>query len=101
MYLVDNKDLKIEEKWDVFIKTPTKNQWTLKDVKYILSAKKNMISIGRLDSTSYAIEFEKSSWKILEGAMVVARGTKSETLYTTAGCMNIAVVAESASNSSL
>ena len=37
----------------------------------------------------------------MKGAMVVARGTKSRTLYTTAGCMNIAAVAESASNSSL
>ena len=37
----------------------------------------------------------------MKGATVVARGSKSGTLYTTAGCMNIAVVAESASNSSL
>ena len=46
-------------------------------------------------------EFGKSSWKIGKGAMVVARGTKSRTLYTTTGCMNISTVAESASNSSL
>ena len=32
---------------------------------------------------------------------MVARGSKSRTLYTTAGCMNIAAAAESASNSSL
>ena len=37
----------------------------------------------------------------MKGATVVARGSKSGTLYTTAGCMNIAVVALSASNSSL
>ena len=37
----------------------------------------------------------------MKGATVVARGSKSGTLYTTAGCMNIAAVAESASNSSL
>ena len=37
----------------------------------------------------------------MNGAMVVARGTKSGTLYTTAGCRNVAAVAESASNSSL
>ena len=37
----------------------------------------------------------------MKGTMVVARGLKSGTLYTTAGCMNIAAVAESASNSSL
>ena len=34
-------------------------------------------------------------------ALVVARDTKSEILYTTAGCMNMAVVAENSSNSSL
>ena len=33
--------------------------------------------------------------------MVVACDTKSGTLHTTAGCMNMAYVAESASNSSL
>ena len=33
--------------------------------------------------------------------MVVARGTKSGTLYTTAGCINMAVVAEGASGSCL
>ena len=37
----------------------------------------------------------------MKGATVVARGSKSGTLYTTAGCMNIADVVESASNSSL
>ena len=101
MYLVDNKDLEIKEKGDVCIKTPAGNQWTLKDVKYIPCLKKNLISIGQLDSTCYATKLGKSSWKIMKGATVVARGSKSGTLYTTTGCMNIAAVAESASNSSL
>ena len=72
-----------------------KNQWTLKDVRDTPNLKKNLISIGQLDSTGYATELRKSSWKIMKGAMVVARGTKSGTLYTTAGFMNIAAVAES------
>ena len=37
----------------------------------------------------------------MKGATVVARGSKSGILYSTAGCMNIAAAAESASNSSL
>ena len=90
--LANNKDLKIEGKEDVYIKTPAGNQWTLKDVKYIPSLKKNLISIGQLDNTGYATKFEKSSWKIVKGAMVVARGTKSGTLYTTVGCMDMAVL---------
>ena len=47
--------------------------------------KKNLISVGQLDNTGYATEFGKGSWKIVKGAMVVARGTKSGTLYTIAG----------------
>ena len=61
MYLANNKDLKIEVKGDVCIKTPAENEWTLKDVRYIPSLKKNLISIGQLDSTGYATKFGKSS----------------------------------------
>ena len=98
MYLADNKDLEIKGKGDVCIKTPVGNEWTLKDVRYIPGLKRNLISIGQLDSTGYATKLGNSSWKIKKGAMVVARGSKSGTLYTTAGCMNITAVAESASN---
>ena len=101
VYLADNKTLEIEGKGDVSIQTPAGNQWTLQDVRYIPGLKKNLISIGQLDSTGYAAEFGKSSWKIVKGAMVVARGTKSGTLYTTAECINMTAAAESASNSSL
>ena len=61
----------------------------------------NLISVGQLDSTGYATEFGKVSWKIMKGAMVVSRGTKSGTLYTTAGCINMTVVAEGAFGSCL
>ena len=101
VYLTNNKDLKIEGKRDVCIKTSVENQCTLKNVKYIHSLKKNLITIGQLDSIGYATKFGKSLWKIVKSAMEVARGTKSGTLYTTAGCMNRAAVAESASNSSI
>ncbi|XP_047266000.1 uncharacterized protein LOC124897246 [Capsicum annuum] len=47
VYLADNKPLEIKEKGDVCIKTPAGNQWTLEDVRYIPSLKKNLISVGR------------------------------------------------------
>ena len=93
--------MEIERKGNVCIKTPAKNRWTLKNVRYIPSFKKNQISVSQLDITGYATEFEKSLWKILKCAMVVARGIKSRTLYTTLGCMNMVAVAEGTSNSSL
>ena len=79
VYLANNKDLEIKEKGDVCIKTPIGNHWTLKDVRYILGLKNNLVSIGQWDSIGYATEFGKSSWKIVKGAMVVARGIKSGT----------------------
>ena len=78
-----------------------RKSWTLKDIKYITGFKNNLISIGKLDSIGYATKFGKNSWKIVKGAIVVARGTKFGTSYTTARCINMVVVAESASNSSL
>ena len=75
VYLADNKALEIEGKGDVCIKTTSGNQWTLKDVRYIPGIKKNLISVGQLDSTGYAAEFGKGSWKIVKGAMIGARGT--------------------------
>ena len=60
-----------------------------------------MIFVGQLDSTGYATEFGKGSWKIVKGDMVVARGTKFGTLYTTAGCINMAAVVEDVSGSCL
>ena len=61
VYLADNKALEIEENGDVCIKTTSGNQWTLEDVKYIPGPKKNLISVGQLDSTGYAAEFGKGS----------------------------------------
>ena len=45
VYLVDNKALDIERKGDVCIKTTSRNQWTLENVRYILGLKKNLISV--------------------------------------------------------
>ena len=49
----------------------------------------------------YATVFGKGSYKIVKGAIAVARGTKFGTLQTTAGCINMAAIAEGASGSFL
>ncbi|KAH9613471.1 hypothetical protein KSS87_004680 [Heliosperma pusillum] len=71
---------------DVKILTPTGGRWELTDVMFIPKLKKKLISVGKLDEAVYKVVFEGSSWKIVKEAMVVDRGTKSGTLYTTAGC---------------
>ena len=61
VYLADNKALEIEGKGDVCIKTTSGNWWTLEDVRYIPWIKKNLMSVGQLDSTGYETEFGKGS----------------------------------------
>ena len=51
-----------------------------------------------VDNIGYAVEFEKSSGKIVKGAMVVAHHTNYRTLYTTAGFINMVAIAESVSS---
>ena len=70
-------------------------------MSHIPGIKKNLISVGQLDSTGYAVVFGKGWWKIVNGAMVVACGTKSGTMYSTTWCINMAVVAKGASGSCL
>ncbi|PKA59146.1 Retrovirus-related Pol polyprotein from transposon TNT 1-94 [Apostasia shenzhenica] len=65
--------LEIAEKGDVQIRTWNGSIWRLHDVRYIPGLKRNLISIGQLDSIRYITIFENSSWRIVKGAMVVAK----------------------------
>jgi transposase InsO family protein len=101
VYLADNKALEITGRGDVTIQTSEGGKWKLQDVRYIPNLKKNLISVGQLDSAGYKTVFGESSWKIVKGAMVIARGTKSGTLYTTSESRNVVAVTDSTSRSSL
>jgi hypothetical protein len=81
--LASDKPLEIKGKGDVHIKSSDGYRWILFDVRYILGLKKNLISMGQLDSEGYRIIFEEDSLMILKGAMVITRGTKTGTLYLT------------------
>ncbi|BBH07646.1 Toll-Interleukin-Resistance domain family protein [Prunus dulcis] len=65
-----------------------------KDVRHIPDLRKNLISVGQLASEGYTTIFHGDDWKISKGAMMVARGKKSGTLYMTAGARcSIAIAA--------
>lgn len=59
--------------------------WELKDVRHIPDLRKNLISVGQLANEGHTAIFHCDEWKISKGAMVIARGKKSGTLYQTAG----------------
>uniref|UniRef100_A0A803LL22 Retrovirus-related Pol polyprotein from transposon TNT 1-94-like beta-barrel domain-containing protein n=1 Tax=Chenopodium quinoa TaxID=63459 RepID=A0A803LL22_CHEQI len=79
VYLADDEPLEILGKGDVMIKTSSGSSWKLEDVRYIPKLRKNLISVGQLDSSGYRTMFGEGTWKVSKGAMVVARGTKTGT----------------------
>ncbi|KAL2228217.1 UNVERIFIED_CONTAM: Retrovirus-related Pol polyprotein from transposon TNT 1-94 [Sesamum indicum] len=85
VYLADNKPLKIVGKGDVRIKSTNESCWTLHDVGHIPGLKRNLISVGQLDSDGFHTTFGDAKWKISRGAMTLARGLKSGTLYMAGG----------------
>uniref|UniRef100_A0A803LIT3 Retrovirus-related Pol polyprotein from transposon TNT 1-94-like beta-barrel domain-containing protein n=1 Tax=Chenopodium quinoa TaxID=63459 RepID=A0A803LIT3_CHEQI len=57
LYLVDDEPLDIMGKEDVMIKTSSGSSWKLKDVRYIPKLRKNLISMGQLDSSDFRTMF--------------------------------------------
>ncbi|GKD64712.1 hypothetical protein Tco_1306820, partial [Tanacetum coccineum] len=55
--------------------------WTLKDVRYIPSPKRRLISVGQLDEEGYHVGFRDQQWKVTKGSLVVAHENKRESLY--------------------
>lgn len=53
----------------------------LTNVWYVPDLKKNLISLGALDSKGYRITLEGGALKVLNGAMVVMEGTRHNNLY--------------------
>ena len=79
--LVDNKVLDITGIGDVVLTTSLGAKWTLKNVRYIPTLKRMLISVGQLDDEGSRVEFGNQQWKVSKGSMVVARGKKRGSLY--------------------
>ncbi|GKC80068.1 retrovirus-related pol polyprotein from transposon TNT 1-94, partial [Tanacetum coccineum] len=79
--LVDDMTLDITSVGDVVLKTSFGTSWTLKDVRYIPSLKRRLISVRQLDEEVYHVGLGDQQWKVTKGSLVVARGNKRGSLY--------------------
>ncbi|GJV18876.1 retrovirus-related pol polyprotein from transposon TNT 1-94 [Tanacetum coccineum] len=79
--LADDKTLDIASVGDVVLKTYFGTSWTLKDVRYIPSLKRRLISVGQLDKEGYHVGFGEQQWKVTKGSLVVVHGNKRGSLY--------------------
>uniref|UniRef100_A0A2N9EY29 CCHC-type domain-containing protein n=1 Tax=Fagus sylvatica TaxID=28930 RepID=A0A2N9EY29_FAGSY len=101
VYLADDKALDVVGMGDVRITLPNGSIWLLQKVRHVPELKRNLISIGQLDIEGHAILFVGGTWKITKGAMVVARGKKTSTLYMITSPRDTIAVAEAGTNTNL
>ena len=80
VYLADGSALDVLGRGEVHIKTNL-GLWILKDVRYILGLSRQLISVSQLDKEGYHAIFANNSWKIAKGIRIVAKGSKTGTLY--------------------
>lgn len=57
----------------------------LSEVRYISDIKRNLISLGTLDSSGYTFKAEDGVLKIQKGSLVIMKGFKKNSLYTLQG----------------
>ncbi|KAE8711123.1 hypothetical protein F3Y22_tig00110303pilonHSYRG00264 [Hibiscus syriacus] len=94
VHLADDETLKIVGKGDIRLKLPNQTTWKLTGVRHIPGLKRNLNSVGQLDGEGYSTTFSGCEWKITKGALVIARGKKTGTLYITSNLENIIAVAD-------
>jgi hypothetical protein len=81
--LADGQPIDIMGIGDVQIKTMNRSIWNLQNVRHVPGLKKKLISVRQLDDSGHSILFSGGMWKVSKGAMVLARGKKTGTLYIT------------------
>uniref|UniRef100_A0A2N9EUG1 Retrovirus-related Pol polyprotein from transposon TNT 1-94 n=1 Tax=Fagus sylvatica TaxID=28930 RepID=A0A2N9EUG1_FAGSY len=101
VYLADDEALDVVGMGDVRITLPNGSVWLLQKVRHVPELKRNLISVGQLDTEGHAILFVGGTWKITKGAMVVARGKKTGTLYMTTSPRDTIAVAEAGADTNL
>ena len=72
--------------------------FTLHDVRHVPLLTKNLVNAGQLDDDArYTCTFADCSWKISKGALQIARGLKTSTLYVlhvSKFCNNVICIAK-------
>jgi hypothetical protein len=79
--LGDDEPCQIVAMGKVQIKKKNGNQWLLKEVRHIPDPRRNLISIGLLESEGYISKFIDKAWKVTKGSLVMKKGEKVGTFY--------------------
>jgi hypothetical protein len=91
VYLGDDESCKIVGMGKVKKKKNNGNQWLLKEVRDISDLRRNLISIGELESEGCISTFTDKAWKVTKGSLVMEKGEKVGTLYLCIGNANSSI----------
>ncbi|XP_073138884.1 uncharacterized protein [Henckelia pumila] len=101
VFLADGKPLEIVGMGDVRLKMSNGSFWKINKVRHVSRLTRNLILVGQLDDEGHKVTFGDGSWRVSKGAMIIARGTKTGTLYMTSSCRDILAAVDAGANSSL
>ncbi|KZV52469.1 hypothetical protein F511_20702 [Dorcoceras hygrometricum] len=73
----------------------------IEKVGHVPRLTRNLLSVGQLDDKGRNVTFGDGSWKVSKGAMIVARGKKTGTLYMISSCRETLAALDAGANSSL
>ncbi|TXG69536.1 hypothetical protein EZV62_004471 [Acer yangbiense] len=68
---------------EICLEISTNCRLVLKNVRHVPDMRLNLISAGVLDDEGYKNEFYSGKWKLSKRSLVLARGKKESTLYST------------------
>jgi hypothetical protein len=91
VYLGDDEPCQIFGMGKVQIKQENGNQLLLKEVRHIPYLRRNLISMGQLESEGYISAFTDKAWKVTKGSLVMEKGEKIGTLYLCTSNVNSSI----------
>lgn len=77
----NNQTCKVQGIRSIRLMIQDRNQVILQDVRYVPKLKRNLISLGTLDKSSYSFEAEKGILTVHEDTKIVMKGMRSNGLY--------------------
>ena len=101
VYLTNGEPLDVIGIVDVRLKMPNRSVWKIQKVRHVPGLMRNLISVRQLKDEGHNVVFYNGGGKVTKGAMVVARGKKTETLYVNSSCISIIAVADNCMSSDL
>lgn len=67
--------------WNVSLKLHDGTIWELREVRYVLDLKRNLIFLGVIDQNGFTIKLESRKLMITNGSRIVMEGSKRNEVY--------------------